>query len=517
MRYSRRSISQRTLAFTSALLLCLCAAYAFAQTAAPAPPTELNQRLDAILARAGVARGFWGIEIEDLDSGRILYSRDADRLFAPASNAKLFTTAATLALLGTGYRIQTTVESSAPPDSSGRIGGDLVLVGRGDANLSGRALPFAIKTERPFPPTRVLDELADQLVARGIKAVEGDIVGDDSFFADEPYGEGWSQEDVVSLWGAPVSALAINDNVVFLNIAPAARPGEPAFFSLSPFAEYYRIDNRVLTTPAGSARNISIRHRPGSHHLELRGTIPLDDPGYGEALAVDDPAHWSALLLRDALARRGIVVYGRVRARHLEPGPPSPAGTSFAPQPPVVLAAHLSSPLALDIVVTNKVSQNLHAEMLLRLLGREKGSSGSVAGGLQVLRGFLALAGIAPEEYAFYDACGLSRQDLVSPRATTKLLRYATRQNWGAGFIDSLPLAGVDGTLASRLQTLPAGAVLHAKTGSLEHVNVLAGYLTTAAGQHLVFSLMANNFNLAGKQAAAVLDEIVTEAERSRN
>lgn len=529
MRHPRQFILQRTLAV---LLLCALPASAQATSPAPpaalAPPSELTQRVDAILARDGVARGFWGIEIEDLDSGRVLYSRDADRLFTPASSAKLFTTSAALALLGAGYRLQTTVESAALPDSSGRIGGDLVLVGRGDPNLSGRELPFHIKTERPFPPTRVLDELADQLVVRGVKAVEGDIVGDDSYFADEPYGEGWSQEDVISLWGAPVSALAINDNVVFLNISPAARAGDPAFFSLSPFADYYRIDNRVLTMPAGSgARNISIRHRPGSHRLELRGTIPLDDPGYGEALAVDDPAQWSALLLRDALARRGIIVYGRVRARHREPALPGPASSGMplvtspgeppALKPPAVLAEHISPPLALDIVVTNKVSQNLHAEMLLRLLGREKGSSGSVAAGLQVLRSFLALAGIAPEEFDLYDGCGLSRHDLVSPRATTRLLRYAASQSWGRDFIDSLPLAGGDGTLASRLQNLPAGAVLHAKTGSLEHVNVLAGYLTTAAGQHLVFSIMANNFNLPGKQAAAVLDEIVIEAARSRN
>jgi len=167
--------------------------------------------------------------------------------------------------------------------------------------------------------------------------------------------------------------------------------------------------------------------------------------------------------------------------------------------------------------VINKVSQNLHAEMLLRLLGREKGSSGSVAGGLDVLRGFLTRADVLPEEYAFSDGSGLSRQNLVSPKATVKLLRYAATQTWGAEYIDSLPLAGVDGTLASRFKTLPPGVVLRAKTGSLDHANALSGYLTTARGDRLVFSIMGNNHTMPSKQATEILDEIVREAEHTHN
>ena len=171
----------------------------------------------------------------------------------------------------------------------------------------------------------------------------------------------------------------------------------------------------------------------------------------------------------------------------------------------------------MDIRIINKVSQNLHAEMLLRLLGREKGASGSVAGGLEVLHGFLTQAGLSPEEYVFYDGSGLSRLNLVSPRATVKLLRYAASQPWGAEFIDSLPVAGVDGTLAGRFKTLPPEAQLHAKTGTLDHVNVLSGYLTTAAGQHLVFSILGNHHTLSGRQAGEVIDQIVLEAERAQN
>lgn len=181
--------------------------------------------------------------------------------------------------------------------------------------------------------------------------------------------------------------------------------------------------------------------------------------------------------------------------------------------PPVVLAEHESLPLGVDIQVINKVSQNLHAEMMLRLLGHEKGMSGSIAGGLEVLRGFLAEADVRPEEYAFSDGSGLSRQNLVSPRAMVKLLRYAARQAWGAEFMNSLPVGGLDGTLALRFKTLPPGAMLRAKTGSLDHVNTLSGYLTTSKGSQLVFSIMATNHTLTNKKANEIVDEIVRETE----
>jgi D-alanyl-D-alanine carboxypeptidase/D-alanyl-D-alanine-endopeptidase (penicillin-binding protein 4) len=515
-----------------------------AAAASAAPHKELARRVDAILARADVVRGFWGIEIEDLDTGEVLYSHEADRLFLPASNTKLFTTAAALALIGPNYRFRTTIESAAPPDPSGRLSGDLVLVGRGDPNLSGRLLPFNLKTERPFDPARVIEELADQVVARGVKFIDGDIVADDSFYVDEPYGQGWAQEDLVWESGAPVSALTVNDNVVYFNILPGAHPGERALVTASPFAGDYEIENRILTTPAGTGpRKISIDRQMGSNRVQIWGTIPVDDPATSEALAVEDPAQWCARLLAELLAKRGVILHGHTRVHHLErdelnaltanapPGtqagvPVTGAALNSAlgghaeallHSSRVVLAAHDSLPLGVDIRVINKVSQNLHAEMLLRLLGREKGASGSVAAGLQVLHGFLTQAGLLPEEYIFYDGSGLSRLNLVSPRATVKLLRYASTQPWGAEYIDSLPLAGVDGTLSARFKTLPAGALLHAKTGTLDHVNVLSGYLTTATGQRLVFSILGNHHTLSGRQAGEVLDQIVLEAERTRN
>src|SRR2546426_2811478 len=343
----------------------------------------LPARIAAVLSDPDLARGFWGIEVVSLPSGRILYAQNADKLFTPASNTKLFTTAAALALVGPDHKFHTTVETAGTLDKYGRLSGDLLLVGRGDPNLSGRELPYDLRTQRNDHPIQALEMLADALVQKGVKYVDGDIVADDSYFAFERYGEGWSQDDLVWADGAPVSALTINDNVVFVNILPADRPGEKAFVSVTPFADYYRLDNRIITTPAGTGRKFFVNREPGSTVLTLWGNMPLDDAGADEALAIEDPAEFAASLFRQLLDTRGIAVYGRQRTRHTDLARLStftitasaPARGGDEPSralqsQPLVLASYQSKPLIEDLRVINKVSQNLHAEILLRLLGR---------------------------------------------------------------------------------------------------------------------------------------------------
>ncbi|HMH01336.1 MAG TPA: D-alanyl-D-alanine carboxypeptidase/D-alanyl-D-alanine-endopeptidase, partial [Terriglobales bacterium] len=392
----------------------------------------IEKRIAALLSQPDLTRGFWGVEVVSLSSGKTLYAQNADKLFTPASNTKLFTTAAALALIGPDYNFRTTVETNGTLDKHGRLIGDLVLVGRGDPNLSGRELPYLLRTERNDHPIQVLEQLADELAQKGVKYVDGDLIADDSYFAFERYGEGWSQDDLVWADGAPVSALTINDNVIFVNILPADRVGERAFVSISPFADYYRIDNRIITTPSGTVRKIFINREPGSTVLTLWGNTPLDDAGANEALALEDPAEFAAALFRQLLEKRGIVIYGKHQTRHTELASISTfTVTATAPSisrggdepsrglqnQPLVLASYQSKPLIEDVRVINKVSQNLHAEILLRLLGREKGTAGTVEGGLEVLRGFLNQAGVPADQYTFYDGSGLSRQNLATPHA----------------------------------------------------------------------------------------------------
>src|SRR5437660_3867448 len=480
-------------------------------------------RISAVLAEPEMARGFWGIEIVSLTSGKVLFSQNADKLFTPASNTKLFTTAASLALIGPDYKFRTTVETNGLLDKHGRLSGDLRLVGRGDPNLSGRELPYDLRTQRNDHPIKVLEDLADSLVQKGVKYLDGDLVADDSYFAFERYGEGWSQDDLVWGDGAPVSALTINDNVLFVNILPADRGCERAFVNVTPFADYYRIDNRIITTPPGAGRKIFINREPGSTVLTLWGNMPMDDQGANEALAIEDPAEFAAKLFRSLLERRGISVYGRQRTHHTELASlstfsvtaiaPSRGGddNQFRPlqiNQPLVLASNDSKPLIKDLRVINKVSQNLHAEILLRLLGREKGTAGTIEGGLEVLRGFLAQAGVPSDQYLFYDGSGLSRQNLVTPHAVVQLLRYAAAQPWGNIYRGTFPVAGVDGSLSDRFKNALQGRV-YAKTGSLGGVKALSGYAKTNSGQQIAFSILSNNFNLPSKRITDTTDRII--------
>jgi serine-type D-Ala-D-Ala carboxypeptidase/endopeptidase (penicillin-binding protein 4) len=515
-------MSRTRLSARVALLVLLL----LAQFAAAAESKSLASKIEKILADPEVARGMWGIEFISLKSGKTLFELNQEKLFTPASNTKLFTTAAALARIGPDYRFKTTVETTASLDKYGRLNGDLVLVGRGDPNLSGRILPYRLRTERNIAAIQSLESLADQLVQKGLKYVDGDIVADDSYYPFQRYGEGWTQDDLRWEWGAPVSALTINDNVVFVSIMPADRPGDKAFVNVTPYAEYYRIDNRIMTTPTGTGpREIYIGREPGSNQLTLWGNMPLDDGGFNEALAIEDPAAFGAQMFRAMLEKRGVVIYGKPRTHHNELANLSTFSVTttasagggaderrFVPPrvtAPSVLASYDSHPLAEDIRVINKVSQNLHAELMLRLLGREKGNAGTIEGGLEVVRGFLNQAGIHEDEFVFYDGSGLSRQNLVTPHAIVKLLSYVVTQPWGPTFQDSLPVGGVDGSLAERFKSSPAAGRVSAKTGSLGHVNSLSGYATTEKGERVVFSIMGNNHNLTSKRALDVIDRIV--------
>jgi D-alanyl-D-alanine carboxypeptidase/D-alanyl-D-alanine-endopeptidase (penicillin-binding protein 4) len=283
----------------------------------------------------------------------------------------------------------------------------------------------------------------------------------------------------------------------------------------------------MMTAPAGSGRRIYINREPGSTQLTLWGTIPVDDTGANEGIAIDDPAEFAAKLFRHLLEVRGIAIYGKQRTRHTELASLSTftstvvAGggggdhTLGSPAGPLVLAEYQSAPLSEDIQVINKVSQNLHAEILLRLLGREKGTAGTVEAGLEVLRGFLNNAGISSDEYDFHDGSGLSRQNLVTPHAIVQLLEYIAGQTWGEEFRESLPAAGVDGSLADRMKDLDQAAHVYAKTGSLGGVKSLSGYAVTSKGEQLVFSIVSNNISAPAKRVTDAIDGMVEAAVQS--
>ncbi|MFI5104561.1 MAG: D-alanyl-D-alanine carboxypeptidase/D-alanyl-D-alanine-endopeptidase, partial [Terriglobales bacterium] len=292
----------------------------------------------------------------------------------------------------------------------------------------------------------------------------------------------------------------------------------------------------IVTTPAGIARKIGIHRDIGSKTITLWGSLPADDHGMKEPLALEDPAEFTAQLFRALLERRGITVAGKARARHADvaqffdlpvlqnyaPPAPQSAAQSTPPAPsapsitaafqgpsPVVLAEHFSLPLIEDVRVTNKTSQNLHAELAFRLVGKLGGYAGSFEGGSAAMKQFLLQAGLKEEEFVLLDGSGLSRRDLVTPAAVVQLLRYAAQQPWGAAYESSLPISAVDGSLSERFVGTPAAGLIHAKTGTLSHVNALSGYGQTARGRRFAFAIFCNNHNLGSAKILPVMDSIV--------
>ncbi|MDQ6705888.1 MAG: D-alanyl-D-alanine carboxypeptidase/D-alanyl-D-alanine-endopeptidase, partial [Acidobacteriota bacterium] len=297
--------------------------------------------------------------------------------------------------------------------------------------------------------------------------------------------------------------LAVNDNSIELDVTPAASQGAPARISWRPSLAVFDIENEIVTDSRVEKR-VHVEREPGSRHMRLWGAIPLLDSGTSMTLAVDDPARFAALALLDALQRRGVVVNGTAVARHLYPGAylSAPAANS------IQIAERVSPPLLEDLRLTGKVSQNLHAEMILRLVARERTGVGSRVAGLTELRQFLDEARIDGDQYNLHDGSGLSRLNVVTPGSIVLLLRYMglgeLRENWMSLFA----VGGVDGTLSARFNGKRVRGRIQAKTGSLTHVSNLSGYLTRRDGRVLVFSILANNFNGSAAEIHDVTDRI---------
>ena len=434
---------------------------------ANAAPASIAQRCVRILAQSPVAKhGFVGMLVED-DRHHTVFSLNPDRAFIPASNTKLFSTALALERLGPDYRFQTRIEQR---------GDDLVLIGTGDANLSGRILPYVFNSEQG-PALTVIDELVAQVVAHGIHEVSGDIIGDDTAFLYEPYGKGWTSEDAVDGDGAPVSALMVHDNTVSVRVTPAIN-GVAATLSFDPPVLPFEISTNVTT---GTATDIHERRLPYTNHWDLWGTVRAGDTSYKENWSVDDPAVFAAQTLKYSLEQHGVQVRGNARAVHRvnDSEPPQPAGS--------VVAQHESLPLIEDLRVTNKTSQNAHADLLLSDV------AGSRTAGLQQLSAFLDGIGIPADEYSFYDGSGLSRLNLVTPKAVIRLLEYMARSTHAAEWLSTLPVSGVDGSLSDRMIRPRLKGRIIAKTGTLTHTSALSGYAQSRSGRHLAFCIFVNN------------------------
>jgi serine-type D-Ala-D-Ala carboxypeptidase/endopeptidase (penicillin-binding protein 4) len=447
--------------------------------------SRFEKRVDALLGAEPASKAEWGLLIADAETGETLYEQNAAKYFVPASNMKLFTTALALDKLGPEFRFHTTLESTGVVSPEGELSADLVLVGRGDPNLSNRKFPFNLKEEFDGPPERALAELADALVAKGVKKMSGDVIGDDSYFPRERYPNGWEIDDMVWEYGAAISALVVNDNTVTVTLTPGPAEGDAVQAVVAPRTQDFTVDNRVTTSAGNVKAELTLTREPGAHLVVVRGTLPQKSAPRKLVLAIEEPALHAATLLKALLEQRGVEIGGGVRARH--------QGITVEGITPTVLAEHVSIPLGDSVKPVNKISQNLHTEVLLRAAMRQVVTWNSFDDVAKFAADFYAKMGIAPRDIIQTDGSGLSRHDMVTPRAMLGLLRYAQTRPWFENFLASLPVAGVDGTLEERMKNTPAAGRVHAKTGSVEHVRALSGFADTAGGRRLAFSFMSNN------------------------
>ncbi len=445
-----------------------------------------------------------GIKVASLDTGRLLFEENATKLLRPASNMKLYTVATALDRFSPDYRFTTSVYSRARPDDAGIIHGDLTIYGRGDPSIAAR-----FNNGDYF---KAIEDLASRIAAAGLKRVEGDLVGDESYFIGPPYGSGWEWEDLTWYYGAEVSALTVNDNALDIFVKPGVELGNPATVTTGPPDPLLTISNQVTTGARGSRREISIYRGLGENAVTVSGSIPLDDRGYSGGISISHPALLFIYLLRAALVQKGVSITGRSRTtgginqtglttRTAIMNATSGSSAAVPASSQNEIATFQSPPFGFIAAQTLKPSQNLYTELILRTLGKLSSpstlsNSGETSedAGLEAVKSFLKTAGIRPESLVLGDGSGLSRNDMITAEASVQLLTFMSRHRYAEAFRQALPIAGVDGTLRNRMKGTAAENNMRAKTGSLSSAASLSGYVTSRAGEKLVFSIMVNNF-----------------------
>src|SRR5215217_994994 len=482
-------------------VLLFCVSTAVAQQPKTLP--ELQARIREMLAKPELSSAMVGIKVVSLDNGRVLFEENATKLLRPASNMKLYTVAAALDRLSPDYRFSTSVYANSRPDTAGVVHGNLTIYGRGDPSIAARF--------NNGDYLKGIDDLATRIVAAGVKRVEGDIVGDESYFVGPKYGSGWNWEDLTWYYGAEVTPLTANDNALDLFIKPGAAIGQPALITTGPPDPLLTIVNEVTTSAKGSKRELSIHRGLGENTITITGSIPFEDRGYTGGIGISHPAMLFVYLLRTSLAQKGVVITGKSRTTSEISQPSmitgvSISGTSIAGTSAPFqneIASLQSPPFSVIAAQTLKPSQNLYTELILRTLGKVTPPPATSTSnlpqtsdelGLEAVKSFLKTVGIRPEALVLDDGSGLSRNDMITAEASVQLLTFMSKHRYATVFRDALPIGGVDGTLRNRFKGTPAENNVRAKTGSLSSAASLGGYMTTAGGEKLAFSIMVNNY-----------------------
>jgi len=499
------------------ILVSLTISSSLAAQSSPAKPRttplrgSLERRLAQLLDVPPFDRANWGLYVVD-DRGRVLYQRNADRFYAPASNTKLIVTAAAAVLLPADYRVTTSLYVNGRV-AGGVLSGDLVLYGRGDPTWSARC--YSVDTLAPGAcdsAFTAIDAIADSIRAHAIRRIRGRLVGDGSYFEPTLIHYAWNAWDLNWWYAAPVSGLGFHDNSVDFHIAPGPAVDAPPVITWSPDLSLFTFENRARTVPAESSSTIgdNFFRKPGTWDVWAEGTVALGRKPAVESFALPDPNLYAARALVASLLKKGVAVEGGA------------AGTADSlayrgARGGAPLADYQGRPLRDILFPILNTSQNWFAEMLLKILGREFKGEGSWSAGLDVERRFLIdSVKIDSTAFALEDGSGLAAGNLVTPRAFGQLLAYMHRHPKGAPFLAALPHAGQPGSLLRRFVGTPLEARVIAKTGSIDRVNSLSGYVERADGRTISFSIQANSHAVPYQQMLAQIDSVVVEIGRMR-
>lgn len=455
------------------------------------PLQTIQTKIGQFLKRQGVRSADWGIQVLDPTTSEVLVEVNPDRTFLPASVLKMVTTSAALEKLGPDFRYRTGVYTDGPVEPYGVLSGNLILVARGDPHLTDAQGDMC---EKP-----ALQELAERLHDLGIRKIRGDLIGDESYF-DVGYNEKiWTARALRASNGAPINAFCVHNNVLWLQASPA-EPKRPVRIAVEPRTSYFSIRNRATTGGSRSKRTIHARLIRVEKQIVISGILPSTKT-YSQYIVLGNPSEVAATLLKDELQKLGINVEGRIKVYR------SGDISQDERQQWSLLAEHKSPPLMRSLEIINKQSQNLHAEMLLRTLGAELKGRGTNRAGLEAVREFLVEAGTFCDKIRLNDGCGLSRENLITPRFQTSLLEFVSKRPYFGLFLSTLAVSGTDGTLKNRLSALQTRGSVYAKTGSLNGVTTLSGFMTTRSGRNLVFSIFANRVR-AEERVKKTIDEI---------
>ncbi|MGE3465738.1 MAG: D-alanyl-D-alanine carboxypeptidase/D-alanyl-D-alanine-endopeptidase [Pyrinomonadaceae bacterium] len=479
-----------------------------ARVAAPDETLEhLQSKIRQRMFAPEVRRGRIGIKIVSLNSGKVVFENDSEKYFMPASNMKNFTVATGFEKLGPDFRFVTSVFANSLPDPSGTVHGDLRVLGRGDISISTAF--FGTSPSDPETYCEGIDRLVDKIAVAGVRRIDGSIVGDESYFKGFAIPLTWEWDDLQWYYGAEISALPINDNAVDLSVRPGA-VGTPCAVTISPANSLFKVANTCVTSSSSSQRTLSVTKRIDRNELEIAGTIPAGDPGFANSITVTRPADLFVAILKERLQKRGITVTGGTR---LLP----PTSTTDHSQ---IEIARLESPPYREIAAkTMKPSQNMYTEIILWTLGEQVGRVNGATGessrlGINVVRSFLTSIGVPSDGIIQYDGSGLSRHDLITPAAVVTLYTYMAKESKNAqAWRDSLTIGGVDGTLRNRFKGTAAEGNMRGKTGTIDQVSALSGYVTTAAGEQLVVSFVVNGVAQTTQRTGLIDDIVVSLAK----